>query len=267
MEDLKTMVLGAIKDIGTGMNSRGNITLRLHELLEDDPSVNIELDKSILVWHIATNMYLRQQSRYEENGGPDSKRLVEATKVLSNYMMFLVVVKPDMLPGRTRHEVYLNACKKLDSCWGQCSQKLSPSTSRESQPCSDSLADWLANLERNLGPGGIWGPRAMDLYNPFTDIFEDENESTEDVYNAVRLFGRLRYLRRNLALEIFHVWVEMMLYIAEHCSRDSHARQLTNGGEFITVVWLAVQHLNYYNIPRDAIPSNSIPEDAITLTV
>jgi hypothetical protein len=44
---------------------------------------------------------------------------------------------------------------------------------------------------------------------------------------------------------IFRVWVEMMVYAGEHCSRDSHARQLSNGGEFITIVWLLVYHRMY----------------------
>ncbi|XBI96998.1 hypothetical protein VPH35_033210 [Triticum aestivum] len=34
------------------------------------------------------------------------------------------------------------------------------------------------------------------------------------------------------------VWVEMLCYASHHCTRDSHARQLNGGGEFITVVWL-----------------------------
>jgi hypothetical protein len=42
---------------------------------------------------------------------------------------------------------------------------------------------------------------------------------------------------------IFRVWLEMMWYAADHCSRDSHARQLNNGGEFLTVVWLLIEHV------------------------
>ncbi|TVU27491.1 hypothetical protein EJB05_30105, partial [Eragrostis curvula] len=36
----------------------------------------------------------------------------------------------------------------------------------------------------------------------------------------------------------------MMLYAAENCPRDSHARELGNGGELMTIVWLLVKHYN-----------------------
>lgn len=45
---------------------------------------------------------------------------------------------------------------------------------------------------------------------------------------------------------IFTVWVELLLYSGDRCSRESHARQLSNGGEFITILWLMMKHQNYY---------------------
>ncbi|KAI5009374.1 hypothetical protein ZWY2020_011519 [Hordeum vulgare] len=55
---------------------------------------------------------------------------------------------------------------------------------------------------------------------------------------AVRLLEVEARGRQEVSRVLFGVWVEMLCYAAHHCTRDSHARQLNSGGEFITVVWL-----------------------------
>ncbi|GJM95319.1 hypothetical protein PR202_ga12036 [Eleusine coracana subsp. coracana] len=56
---------------------------------------------------------------------------------------------------------------------------------------------------------------------------------------------------------ILGLWVEMMAYAADHCNRDSHARQLSNGGEFLTIVWLLIHHQIYIERYNESIATSS----------
>jgi len=51
---------------------------------------------------------------------------------------------------------------------------------------------------------------------------------------------------------IFNVWVEMLLCSSYRCSRESHAKHLSNGGELTTVVWLTVEHAGLFPIDKDS---------------
>lgn len=55
---------------------------------------------------------------------------------------------------------------------------------------------------------------------------------------------------RRLLEAIFGIWVEMLCYAGRHCSRDCHARKLSSGGKFLTVVWLLTAHLGIYEYAK-----------------
>ena len=42
---------------------------------------------------------------------------------------------------------------------------------------------------------------------------------------------------------LLDVWMDFLVYGANRCSRESHAKKLNNGGEFTTLVWLMTDHL------------------------
>lgn len=86
---------------------RGRVTLRRWGLFEelgwsvgneDDGDQASSFASSILLWHIATDVYLKLY-RKEIDQDEGQRALVEAIKTLANYMFFLLVVRPQMLPA------------------------------------------------------------------------------------------------------------------------------------------------------------------------
>jgi hypothetical protein len=90
-------------------NSRGRAALKRRPGLyeELDWSVDTDLDMTILVWHIATHVYL---SWYEANHAHRPHHLAQVTQVLSNYMMFLLADRPYMLPNNIDRHTYVELC-------------------------------------------------------------------------------------------------------------------------------------------------------------
>ncbi|CAM0958624.1 unnamed protein product [Alopecurus aequalis] len=267
IQDLKKLVLQALQDKeqalqdkeDTDLDSRGSFILKSMEVYGDFArwSVNIDFDESILVWHTATELYIRK-SRAKH-----AKDLTEATEVLSNYMMFLLVVKPDMLPGGARNNVHLASCEQIEE---QCHMRFGD----KNNPVAASPISWqpyciLKELFNHDGPSHSRIPqrdKVADMVWSFSQFAlgsvrapQPHGESIRDSANmyavllANELLGiELRWHEQRDPLElILGVWVEMLLYAAKHCSQEAHARQLSNGGEFITIVSLLAHHFKYYS--------------------
>ncbi|KAL6894672.1 hypothetical protein ACP4OV_008770 [Aristida adscensionis] len=265
IQDLKRLVLQALQnkdralqDKDTDLNSRGSFILKSMEAYNDFArwSVNIDFDESILVWHIATELYIRK-SKIKH-----SKELTEPTEVLSDYMMFLLVVKPNMLPGAARHNIHLASCEQLE---GQCRMRFGD----KDNPVAASPVSWnpyciLKELFHHDGPNTSRISRREKLaemawsFSQFAlgsvkapsphgnSIRDDANMYAVLLANELLTLESSWHEQRDPLELILGVWVEMMLYAADHCSQESHARQLSNGCEFITIVSLLAHHFKYY---------------------
>uniref|UniRef100_A0A452ZUA8 DUF4220 domain-containing protein n=2 Tax=Aegilops tauschii subsp. strangulata TaxID=200361 RepID=A0A452ZUA8_AEGTS len=88
--------------------------------------------------------------------------------------------------------------------------------------------------------GGEWRYSPTGSESPGTCAYRRADEHACEL--AAELLG-MESSMLGLMEVIFEVWVEMLCYAALHSSLDSHARQLSSGGEFITVVWLLIHHL------------------------
>ncbi|KAK3136877.1 hypothetical protein QOZ80_5BG0444090 [Eleusine coracana subsp. coracana] len=263
------------------LNSRGRIHLQRWSAYRDiaEWSMNIDFDESILVWHIATDVFVLLKNKFHRGFAavPNESRLIEATTVLSNYMMFLLVEKPDMLPGRTHHNLYLDICKQSEIQSTSFTQIESLSSGCAERP-SPRSCNWYYRLKKNFqrDPPNYYSRiqhrerLANRLYESVRQECLSLIREAQDprrmpfresgimcgVWLGKQLFALGTYDTPKL---ILGVWVEMMAYAADHCNRDSHARQLNNGGEFLTIVWLLIHHQIYIERYNESIATSSDP--------
>ncbi|XP_047058387.1 uncharacterized protein LOC124665034 [Lolium rigidum] len=214
-------------------NSRGRAALKSRPELYEELrwSVDTGLGESILVWHIATHIYL---SWYERKHARRPHHLAQVIGKLSNYMMFLLAERPYMLPDNVGRHGYLALCYILIHEL-QC------------------LVEDLLSLLRDHGDAVISGQ---------TEDAAREIGSNTTFDNACRLGVKLitKELETpdaNMMELISQVWVELLCYSAYQCVSDSHARQLSNGGEFTTVVALLLEYMEYDILTFESVQDRS----------
>ena len=202
------------------------------ELKEDTfgPYVeNHDFDDILLMWHIATELCFNDSEDPEAD-----KDQRDTAKQLSGYMLYLLVMKPDMMSavssiGETKFLDACNAiCKVFDKeLGGTKKQKFCHFFRGESKGEKEAVqreAKTFLSVKREVHPGGV----QMD-----TDIF----------FHAFMLAKELKLLpSKEKWLLISKLWVELLSYAATHIRSSAHAEQLSKGGELITVVWFLMAH-------------------------
>lgn len=166
-----------------------------------------EIQQQIIIWHIATDIYLRTSEKAE------TTEYVKAINLISNYMMFLVVERPYMVPGLALRTIYSKTIEdiiqsRIGSSVQSLGEKLSVNNRKHNKVSLSAL------------------PLALLLVKRLNE------------YDG----ARLEFL--------FKVWVEMLHYVSHRCSRESHAKQLSSGGELTTVVWIMAEHARNFYISK-----------------
>ncbi|XP_052156439.1 uncharacterized protein LOC127774214 [Oryza glaberrima] len=168
-------------------------------------------------------------------------------EVISDYMFFLLVTQPAMLP--VQRNVYdLLALVLNDASYARTSSK----------------EQFLEALASGENP---WVPPFMDNLFGATpdDMLEQLQQGWQGLHAALQV--------------IVQVWVRLLIYAAGKSQPEEHARRLSMGGELLTFVWLLMAHRelgDIYNIQFQLVekekdgsvrtgPNSTITTDIYTL--
>jgi hypothetical protein len=199
-------------------------TRRPSELGKLELSFGHEFQEDTLVWHIGTTIFLSRAHRKQLIEGKEGTHMKLAIEALSEYLMFLVAVCKHMLPGLALRSLLEVTREALVETWAKHNKSSISSVARE-----DELAEVLRNSKKRHGNWGLDKAKSSLL--------------ADGVELAISLLRGSKSHMPKLLLElIFDVWVDKLLHADTRCTRESHVKQLSRGGELITIVWIMAEH-------------------------
>ncbi|XP_039165567.1 uncharacterized protein LOC120291869 [Eucalyptus grandis] len=195
----------------------GNWTLEAHRLsgdvdwtLEDlkvlEGSISTTFDKSIIIWHMATNICLLSE--------PDNSPNCKGSELLSNYMIHLLALRPYMLSPLTAYSALEHACTILKP--------------------------FLRHRDRNEALRTLSSEE--DVLEPSLDQMGTITTREFHLLGVVRKLAATLKGKSNKWQIISSIWVEMLCFAAYNCHVYYHKKLLPQGGELITHVWLLLNH-------------------------
>ncbi|KAF8665241.1 hypothetical protein HU200_054137 [Digitaria exilis] len=263
-------------------DSRGQRTLELEircqQMEAVRSSMHLPFDESVLLWHLATEFCY-----YEHvDTGSDITR---HSRVMSNYMAYLLFVNPEMLVPGARRSLFMAAYRELEplgyAVVEQGTMPESPPKTRDemarkiiqkvkSTIGSDDLvhrawelAHELMELARHVAEEEKKKKEA-DRKKKQEEINKGKEENlTEEQMKAKEVEKKMDKMKeKKLMIEankagddkmwavIQGVWVEMLCFSAGRCRGYMHAKSIGKGGEYLSYVWLLLNYMGMETMPE-----------------
>ncbi|KAK4604865.1 hypothetical protein RGQ29_013076 [Quercus rubra] len=222
-KELKELMVQEMReiDIERGLKpitQRGQWALQRYGCLNHDFkwSIKRDFDKSVTIWHIATDICYRSDNAQYDT----TNTQIEMCRLLSNYMMYLLAIRPHMLCSTTAKIIFEHTSTKLSTFL-----RARPSTIKDEYEACRIL-------------------RTEELRKESEANRKNETMVTSKwhVLKDAQRLARNLLDRENRWLIISSVWMEMLCYAASNCPIDHHSEQLRRGGGLITHVWLLLAH-------------------------
>ncbi|KAF6987511.1 hypothetical protein CFC21_005147 [Triticum aestivum] len=222
-----------IKDTATYRafnDKRGQGTLLREKCTELEWSLRRPFDESVLLWHLATDLCFYQ--RDVAGQGEDTSPQRRCSREISNYMVYLMFVNPEMLMTGTRRSLFRTTCHGVKHMLDDGDDK-TPLEDREM------MKKIIQQLEKGTQCPGI-------------------------ILEAWELSKSLVGLRDKKMWRVMQgVWVEMLCFSAGRCRGYLHAKNLGKGGEYLSYVWLLLSHMGMETL-AERVQRTELPEEGDT---
>jgi hypothetical protein len=218
-------------------------------------SLNRPFDESVLLWHIATDLCIYR------NGGPSVTHANATTcREISNYMIYLLFINPEMLLSGTRRNLFMKANAELEEILKGDKPLLKkilkgdkPSlmeTLRGNGPSPEEIESGfmqkiiakLQPTEHKNDPGYRQLPTEAEKCPSAQEGF---------IQDAWKISDALLALGGEMMWEVIEgVWVEMLCFSASRCRGYVHAKSLGTGGQLLTYIWLLLARMGMETLPE-----------------
>ncbi|XBI83397.1 hypothetical protein VPH35_091912 [Triticum aestivum] len=219
-------------------------------------SVNKPFDESVLLWHIATDLCFFQN-------GVQSVSQEKATgcREISNYMMYLLFVNPEMLLPGTRRNLFLEANAELEEIL-EDDKALLKAILNDDKPSLMEILKGKKPLPQFLKGKG---PSPEEIERRFMGRIIAKLESlkcretdpgciespTVESSDAWKISKVLLALDDKKMWEVIEgVWVEMLCFSASRCRGFLHAKSMGTGIELLTYIWFLLSRMGMETLPE-----------------
>ena len=191
---------------------------------------NVTFDESVLLWHVATELCYHTKEEENEDGAaneseadnPTQEDYRDVSKILSDYMLYLLVMQPTMMSavagiGQIR---FRDTCAEAENFFNR----------------------------RGLNRKDVWRGcnEILGVETKIKPIYVKGDRSKSVLFDACMLAKELNELKDKWKI-MSKVWLEMLSYAATHCRPATHAQQVSKGGQLISFVWLLMAHFGLDN--------------------
>ncbi|KAF7131968.1 hypothetical protein RHSIM_Rhsim09G0045300 [Rhododendron simsii] len=210
-------------DLKSLFGRRGGMAINRYGCSDLEWSVEMEFHQSILIWHLATEICHRLDYISEPNPDSTPSYLHCRGKCMSQYMLYLLVEHPNMLPIGMGQIKFRDLYSDLgDFMEMYISKPLKDVTEKEASKM------------------------LMEVVNPENMLVGGGGRSNFVILHGCKLASQLAKFEQVQKWDIIiHVWMEMLGHAASQCKGRHHAQQLRRGGEYLTHLWLFMAHLGF----------------------